>query len=239
MKNIIILTGGLAGSSVLASLLSKNGYWVGETTIQKRDYNTWENAELVELNNQLLRDVGFNENWAMEFLPDFVARVYNGAQQLDPIPYRAFAEKCTQHEPWIWKDPRLWLTIRYWKQFIDLSNTCFLVIHRESLQAWISTTLRRQIQTMAYERTYNEGIQKSIVDFLEESRLSYVDILYEDLLVTPEKVIDDINRLAGTNVNIGDLKSVFRGTLYRRQHGLKNLLKATAIYLKNYSQRYR
>lgn len=239
MKNVIILTNGLAGSSVLTALLSKAGYWVGDTTMQKHDYNTWENAELVGLNIKILEDAGFTDNWTMEFRPDFTQRVHEGAQKLDPTPFRHFANKCAQHSPWIWKDPRLWLTIRYWKEFLDLDNVCFLVIHRDDLQSWISTTLRRQIQTLDYSKRYSDGIQKSIIDFLEQAQAPYVDILYEDLLVTPEKVIEKINQLTGTQLTVDDLKSVFRGKLYRRQHGLKNLLKASAIYLKNYSQRYR
>jgi len=239
MRNVIILTAGLAGSSVLTSLLHQKGYWVGVSTIKKDDYNTWENVELVDLNNQLLRDIGFKENWAMEFQSEFIDRVSEGAQHLNKEPYRGFADRCAQCSPWVWKDPRLWLTIRYWRQFIDLENTCFLVIRRESLQAWISTALRRQIQTMAHERRYIYGIQKSIMDFLDESNLPYVDILYEDLLIHPEPVINSINQLTGAQISVNDLESVFRGKLYRRQHGPINLLKATAIYLKNYSQRYR
>ena len=43
--NVIILTGGLTGSSVLAGVLAAAGYWSGEDTFKKRDYNTYENAD--------------------------------------------------------------------------------------------------------------------------------------------------------------------------------------------------
>jgi hypothetical protein len=45
-KNVIILTSGLSGSSVLAGLIANAGYWVGDETFKKDDYDTFENREL-------------------------------------------------------------------------------------------------------------------------------------------------------------------------------------------------
>lgn len=238
-KNVIILTAGLAGSSVLTALLSKAGYWVGDSTMKKVDYDTWENTELIELNNRLFHETGFTEDWTMVYQPEFVDRISEGAKKLDPEPYQHFVTKCMMHQPWIWKDPRLWLTMRYWRRFLDLNNICFLVIRRDRLQGWISTTIRRQIQTFAHAKRYNTGVYTSLLAFLKQEQASYVEILYEDLLVTPGAVIDEINRHTGTALTIDDFKSVFRGRIGRKQHGWKNFMIAVAIYLKNYSQRYR
>ena len=60
--SVIILTGGLSGSSALAGLLSAAGYWSGEDTFRKRDYNTYENAELIRLNRQLMQRVAVGED---------------------------------------------------------------------------------------------------------------------------------------------------------------------------------
>ncbi|MBI5331507.1 MAG: hypothetical protein HZB71_12965 [Betaproteobacteria bacterium] len=239
MKNVIILTGGLAGSSVLTSMFHKVGYWVGDSTKQKHDYNTWENADLVDLNNQIIRDVGFTDDWTMNFHPDFVTRVSGPAANLDPAPFEAFVQKCSEHPPWIWKDPRLWLTIRHWIRFLDPSNVCFVTIKREHLQSWISTTLRRQIQTMDYAARYDDGIHETILEFLQERGLPYYDILYEDLLMQPERVLQGISDISGAPVNMDVFRAVFRGRLHQKQHGLKSFLHASAIYLKNYGERYR
>jgi hypothetical protein len=239
LKNVIILTGGLAGSSVLTSLLGKAGYWVGESTMKKKGYDTWENTELIALNKRLLEETGFREKWTMRFRPDYVTRIREAARRLDAAPYAELVRTCEAHSPWIWKDPRLWLTIRHWRPFLDLQRTCFLVIRRDHMQSWISTTLRRQVQTMDYARAYSEGIHQTIVDFLQDEQATWLDILYEDLLITPEKVIGDINRMTGTSLTLADFTSVFRGELGRKQHGAKNFLIAMAIYLKNYGERYR
>lgn len=238
-KNVIILTGGLAGSSVLTAMLNKSGYWVGEETIKKQDYNTWENSELVRLNRQIIQDTGFTDDWVMEFSPDYIDKVARGFDRLDPAPYQAFIDNCNRHQPWIWKDPRLWLTIRYWRRFLDPDKVFFLTIRREEMQAWISTTLRRQIQTMEHARRYGGGINKTIYEFLAQEDLPHLNILYEDLLMNPEMVIGQINQGAGTSASLADFKSVFRGRLSTKQHGLFNYLKACAIYLKNYHERYK
>jgi len=238
-KNVIILTGGLAGSSVLTSLLARGGYWTGDDTFKKKDYDTWENAELVDLNKEIIRASGFEEDWIMEFRPDFVDQVRNGFRDFDTGRLQRFIDKCGDHQPWIWKDPLLSLTIRIWRDYLDLSRTAFLLIHREPLQAWISTTIRRQIQTVDYLRRYNDGIHSTILDFVGENDATYVNILYEDLILDPTPVIRDINSAAGTDISVDDFKAVFRGTLHRKQHGLKNYLHAKAIYFKNYSDRYR
>ena len=65
--NVIILTGGLSGSSALAGLLSAAGYWSGEDTFKKRDYNTYENAELIRLNRQLMQRVAVGEDYTKRF----------------------------------------------------------------------------------------------------------------------------------------------------------------------------
>lgn len=238
MKNVIILTSGLAGSSVLTSLLHRAGYWVGAETMQKKDYNTWENLELIRLNRKILEETDFNENWTMVFRPDYPDRVVSRARSINPEPFRAFMEECNTHQPWIWKDPRLWLTIRYWRQFIDSDNVFFLTIQREALQSWISTTLRRQIQTRDYANRYSIGVDQTIDSFLQEEDLPSLSILYEDLLTKPEQTIANINKALGTQLTLEDLRAVFRGKLYRKQHGFFNLLKAHAIYFKNYGERY-
>jgi hypothetical protein len=237
-KNIIILTGGLAGSSVLTSLLGRAGYWSGKSTIKKVDYDTWENSELVSLNEQILTDVGFDKPWMMKFEPDYVDSVVSGLSAVDDVPAKAFMQKCNEHSPWIWKDPRLWLTIRYWQRFIDFSSTVFLVIHRELLQAWISTTIRKQIQTRDYLRRYNDGIHGTIMKFVEEDNAQHMNILYEDLIVDPESTIKQINALANTELSVADFEAIFRGDLYRKQHGLRSFSHASAIYLKNFRDRY-
>src|ERR1700704_5548430 len=72
--NVVILTVGWSGSSMLAGLLRAAGFWTG-TTVRNTDYNTYENAELVRLNRKLLTMAGIGEAYATQFQPEWYARV--------------------------------------------------------------------------------------------------------------------------------------------------------------------
>lgn len=239
IKNIIILTSGLSGSSVLAATIASSGLWAGKSTIAKHDYNTWENTDLVKLNNLILENANVSPNWTMVFDCKTIDKVKHSAASLNPTDFRNFIAQCQAHSPWIWKDPRLTLTIRYWMQFIDTNNTCFILLKRDPIQAWISTTLRRQIQTLSYSKKYNEGIHNSLIEFAEAHNVAYLDITYEDLITQPESSINKINELAGTQITLNDIKTVFTGKLYKRQHGIASFTKALLIHMKNFHLRYK
>ncbi|MBB1125371.1 hypothetical protein [Thiospirillum jenense] len=237
--NVIILTSGLTGSSVVAGLFAQSGYWVGDETIHKPDYNTWENAELVKLNQQILSETNFTENWTMCFRPNFIDVVTTSALRLDPQPYLSFIEKCAQHSPWIWKDPRLWLTIRYWQTLLDLTQVRFILLTRDPLQSWISMTLRRQIQTFDYARKYEIGINNSLRYFLDKNAFCYIEVEYEQLLLHPTTTLWRINNLIDLSLTVSDLRKTFNGLLYQYHHGMFDFFKAIIIYVKNYWIRYR
>lgn len=237
MKNVIILTNGLSGSSVTAGLLSHAGYWKGESTFIKKDYNTNENSDLIELNKSIMRDLGYREDYKRRFSRDAIDMIATRHAELDPAPYHEFVEHCNANQPWVWKDPRLWLTIRFWKHILDMDNIQFILLSRDYQQIWISELHRRDIISPAYSRTYNEGIRDSLLDFFKENDLEYFDLWYEDLVVRPEQTIACLNDYLGTELSVDDLLKDFRGDLYKKPRGFKDWLIAWAIYLKNYNLR--
>ena len=114
--NVIILTSGISGSSVLTGLISRAGYWTGDIT-HKKEYDTYENQELIDLDLRLFKQSGYTGNYAMEFSSAAIEQIRALNGTIDDHPFREFLQKCEAHQPWIWKDPRLWMTIRFW-------NTC-------------------------------------------------------------------------------------------------------------------
>jgi hypothetical protein len=236
-RNTIILTSGLTGSSVLTGLISRGGFWTGETH-KKEDYDTYENKRLIELNLTLFRHAEFTGNYLTEFSPEAMARIGSLYGQIDDRPYREFLEECNAHVPWIWKDPRLWLTIRFWKNLLNLEDCSFIVLTRGYLQCWTSATLRRQIRSYRDSRMYEQRVKDSAIDFLKENRLPYVQIGYEELIVRPVDSIDRLNGHLGSNLTVDDLKSVYHKPLYKAPGSSWVALgKAALIYAKNYSQR--
>jgi hypothetical protein len=238
-RNVIILTNGLTGSSVLAGLIAAAGYWTGEDTFKKSDYDTYENSGLIAVNLQLLKEVDYTGDYAMVFRAKDIREITEKSARVDPAPYRSFVENCDRHQPWIWKDPRLWLTVRFWRQCIDVDRVRFVVMRRDYEQTWISLTLRRQIQTPEYSRNYRDGITNSIFEFLQDNDLEYLDIVYEDLLVHPENTIGRLNAYLGSGITMEHLNRVYHGPLYRKQRGWLDYVKANLIYFKNYSERWR
>ncbi len=236
-KNIVILTNGLSGSSVTTGLLSRAGYWTGDRTFAKKDYNTNENSELIKLNNTIMRELGYTDDYTQRFSREAIAMIANRSGELDPTPYREFLERCNANQPWVWKDPRLWLTIRFWKHILDIENTQFILVSRDYQQIWISELHRRDIISPAYSRAYNEGIRRALLNFFEDNKLEYFDLWYEDLIVKPERTIARLNAYLDTQLSVDDLRKDFRGELYKKPRGFKDWLTAWAIYLKNYHLR--
>lgn len=235
-KNVIILTSGLSGSSVLTGVISQAGYWMGDRTHKKPEYETYENQELIDLNLKLFKDAGYTGNYLLEFSPAAITKM--STFECDKHPYRAFVDKCNQHRPWLWKDPRLWFTIRFWRNLLDLQDCTFILLTRSLLQTWVSGTLKRQIKTYRHSKCYEMAIQASILDFLKENKLSHLHVCYEDLILDPAHTIRELNVHLETNLTVGDLEKVYRKRLYTNprssiiDHG-----RALLIYLKNFSQR--
>lgn len=238
--NVIILTGGLTGSSALAGLLTAAGYWCGEDTFRKSDYNTYENSDLIELNRRLMQRVGVAEkDYTMAFQPDAIRRIEALRGVEDEADFRAMIERCEANAPWVWKDPRLWLTARFWAPLLDWTRIRVLLLRRDPVQAWISTTQRRQIQTFRYQKAYNTAIQSSLQEFLDSNGIRYLPVLFEDLIVTPEREVERLSGFLGHPVTMDHFRSSYEGDLHRKPKTLRDGVEAALIYLKNYGERLR
>jgi hypothetical protein len=237
MNNVIVLTIGWTGSSVLSALLARAGLWAGDATMKKVDYNTWENLELTELNKKLLVDSGCPIDYARDFSWAAIARVTSAFDRLDTTPYRAFAAKMKTHAPWVWKDPRLWVTIRFWQRLMSFDDVRFVWLTRDDMQSWISANIRRQIITWAYCKRYNSQVNNSIEAFLELGRLPSTRLSFEDIVERPEATLDQLNRFLSTSLTMEDLKGVYTKPLHRRARGKRDLLLASVIHAKNYAER--
>ena len=192
-KNVIILTGGLSGSSVLAGLISRGGWWVGEETFKKPDYDTYENQQLIDVNRQLFEQLGYAGNYEMVFDAADIRLFADPGRPIDIEPFQRFLAECDAHKPWLWKDPRLWLAIHRWSAYLDLDQIKFINFTRDPMQAWISSTIRRQIQEYRYSKSYLNNIRDSIRRFLIRNELEYIELKYEDLLQAPECAIYQLN----------------------------------------------
>jgi len=234
--NVIVLTTGLTGSSVLAGLLARAGLWAGDATVLK-EYDTFENLELANLNKRLLKEAGCAIDYSTEFSWRALHTVSAARDRIDLSPYRDFVLRLRARTPWILKDPRLWLTIRFWQHILSFDDVRFVWLTRESLQGWISATTRRIVMSYGYFRQYEGQINACIEAFLELNALPYAHVSFEQLLLVPEPTLDQLNNFLDLKLTLEDLKSVYNRPLYRKSRGLRDFLVASAIYGKNYFQR--
>ena len=236
-RNIIILTHGWTGSSVFSALMGRAGCWLGSETVVKSDYDTYENADLVEWNRRLLATLAPDLDHEHHFDPSDVTRIERAAEAMDLAPLRDFVAQCQSRGAFVWKDPRLTWTIRVWARVLDLERTSFLVLTREDLQAWISANTRRHIQSWSYTRRYNHGITESNSVFVRGLGRAVLRMSFEDLLLEPEDTLARLNRAFSLALCLSDLFDVCREPLYRRSRGWADLLRAVAIYAKNLPER--
>jgi len=237
MKNIIVLTSGLSGSSVVTNLLSKAGYWAGDSTCKKTDYNTYENSDLVYLNELLLKAVDYDKGYSISVKAEKIRQVEFLFNTIDLEPFKTFIEKCDVFAPWIWKDPRLWVTMPFWIQMLNKDNLHIVFIDRSISQRWVSELLRKNVQTLGYCRQYNAQIKGLIKSFILKHKIKNGAVLFDDLILKPEQTLLDLNNSLGIDLKVEDLHGVYNKPLYKKTRGKKSLLIAVLIYLKNYRSR--
>jgi hypothetical protein len=237
MNSVIVLTIGWTGSSVLTGLLARGGLSTGRATMKKVDYDTFENLDLTELNKRLIRESGCDIDYAIQFSWRAIYTVASATERIDLAPYRAFVDGLNAERPWVLKDPRLWLTIRFWHRVIDFSDVKFVWLTRDDLQSWISANMRRQIIGYRYCKRYNGQVNTSIEAFLELNALSYTRLSFEELVMYPEETMGRLNDFLGMRLALDDLRAAYDKPLYRTPHGLRDLALAVAIHGKNYFER--
>jgi hypothetical protein len=236
-QNVVILTSGITGSSVLAGFLARSGYWAGDVT-KKKEYDTFENQELVDLNLKIFQEAGYTGKYVTESSPEVLAQIDSLYGRIDDSPYRRFLQRCEDRRPWIWKDPRLWLTFGFWRHLLDLDDCRFVVLTRSLMQGWLSLTLRRQVMGYRAFKRQERHVERSIVEVLSGNHLPYLQLSYDELIARPEQTVGRLNGFLGAGLDVKDLQAVYSKPLYVAPRApIASCAKALLIYLKNYSQR--
>lgn len=241
LMNVIVLTTGISGSSVITGFLANSGFWTGDDTIFKDNltgkYETHENKKLVSLNKSLVKEAGLKFEGKARYDPEARDRLNDLYTEIDTTKYKKFIEHCNTHTPWIWKDPRLFLTIGYWKNCLDLNNTKVIVLHRNSYELWKSLTIKRIIYSYKYLKNSEERTRNELLNYLEANGFSYVSIEYDQFIRDIAIHIKRLSDFIGTS-----LKEETWNEIYRKPSGFsryKRALLAYLIYIKNYNSRIR
>lgn len=240
-NNVVLLTTGLSGSSVITGLIIRAGYWQGDKTIVKANaaghYDTFENEELVRLNDQLLSDIGIQLTERTWYDQDIYYQIAAKAYEIDLEPYDVFIKKCSEQGRWIWKDPRLWVTFGFWLRLLDRANIHAVILQRDSLSLWVSMLNKRQIVNYFELKKAEKTSSTRLIQQLTYAGISSVEVNYDKLIKHPDVMLRSLNNHLGTCLNLSDLKSVYSGDIGKRTYTIRNLIKATLIYFKNIRHR--
>lgn len=229
--NVIILTGGLSGSSVLAGLIARAGYWLGNET-KKVAYDTFENDRLVDLDMEILRTAGYLWEDTADIPPPSIERIEEDAVKTDLTPFREFISECDAHKPWLWKDPRLCYTIFFWKKLIDLQSSRFILIKRDLKQTWTGMILRGKMP-IPYDklRVIQDNCVASSEKFLRQGAVNCHTLTFEELLLNPAQEIERINRYLDIALDVADLEAIYNGTLHKKRWTGFDFVKAHLNFL--------
>jgi len=238
-KNVIVLTTGLSGSSVLSGVISESGYWAGNETVIKDNssgqYNTYENVELVELNSSLCDKADFLFDDKAWYKTDG-QRVFDEiASTIETNSFKEFLLSCNRHQPWIWKDPKVWPTIGYWSHLIDPESTRVLLLKRNGFKLWLSQVVKRKVYDYFYLDRAEKTATAELKCYLNENNLQFIQVTHESLVSDTELELKRINQFLGSNIKLEHWEKIYQKPKF--QSSVKRLFLGLLIYMKNYQTR--
>lgn len=237
--NVIILTTGISGSSVLTGFLAESGFWAGDDTVFKDNltgkYETYENKKLVDLNNILVEEAGVEFEGKARYDVNARDKLNNIYAEIDTTKYEIFIEECNSHSPWIWKDPRLFITIGFWRNCLDLTNTKVIVLHRNSYELWKSLTIKRIIYSYRYLKNTEDRTRQELLNYLESNNFSFISLEYDQFTRDLVTSINSLNKFIGTSLKKENWDKIYQKTSKSSRY--KRTLLAFLIYIKNYKSR--
>jgi hypothetical protein len=215
-KNVLVVGAPRSGTSLTSAIFARKGYYVGgaaRAAVQHGDdYNPFgyfEADDVIERNVALFRRVGydFHNTWLFEPMSDDAIRRL-AAQPPDVADQELIAHYDTR-APWLWKDPRLSLTLSYWAKVIDWQSCVVVLILRDPedvywsfrRKGWCAAGESARHAAIARIRQHMETAQ-STVDRLQ---MPHIAIDYRDFKDRPGFLAEQLSALAGLQLSPDDL----------------------------------
>ncbi|GAW95542.1 MULTISPECIES: sulfotransferase family protein [Colwellia] len=238
-SNIVVLTTGLSGSSVVTGFIAQKDYWLGDKTIFKSNasghYETYENEKLVELNNELLATLGVELNESSWYDINLFERIRKSNNEVDTKKFVEFINYCQQHGRWIWKDPRLWITMGFWGELLQCCDIKYIVVSRQPISLWVSLINKRQIVSYSKLKVSERDSHDRIIRYLSDCDFPSITMNYDKLVEQPKTEIHRLNNFLNSNYTLKMFRDLYKGKIGGKTFSKKNFIKAILIYIKNYN----
>ncbi len=238
-SNIVVLTTGLSGSSVVTGFIAQKDYWLGDKTIFKSNasgrYETYENEKLVELNNELLATLNVELTESSWYDIDLFERIRKSHNEVNTKKFVEFINYCQQHGKWIWKDPRLWVTMGFWGELLRGCDIKYIIVSRQPISLWVSLISKRQIVSYSKLRVSERNSHDRIVRYLNDCGFPNITMNYDKLVEHPQTEIKKLNHFLNSNYTLKMFSDLYKGKVGGKTFSNKNFFKAVLIYIKNYN----
>lgn len=215
-KNVLIVGMPRSGTSMTASIFTRNNYFVADDKNndlragdEANPSGYWEAKPLIQSNTEIFSKVGFmyDNTWLFEPISE--------KQRLEiltvkPNPkHKELVEKFNQHSPWMWKDPRLCYTLGYWWPLLDPDTTRVLLLKRdktEIYQSFLKLKWRsnsHNSKTDVFNRIHDH--LKAAETAIKQCNIPYIEINYSDYKKSPEQTALKLNDFFGLDITADDL----------------------------------
>jgi hypothetical protein len=184
-----------SGSSATAGVMNLLGINMGDKLLPATKNNPkghFENAEFVQLNQEILRSV--NSFW---YKPPSREKIANA--NFPPAKLKAFLEK---HKKPVWglKDPRTLFTYEIWKPFMEeVAEITYVFVHRP-FQSSVRSLAHRDRMGVGQASQILIPYLVNLYNFRHNYNLGpgeMIDVYYQDLLTNPEPFVKKFNEKIG------------------------------------------
>lgn len=214
--NILVIGAPRSGTSLTTAIFARKGYHVGpmeEEGVRSGDehnpFGYFEADDVIAQNVALFRRVGYAEHntWLEQPITDAEIRALGALEPSDED--RAFLETYRAREPWVWKDPRLTLTLGYWWRLMDPERIRVVFAARDPRDI-LNSFLRMGWCTEAADskaealRRIHQHLQAAR-DAIAQHDIPHIEINYREYLDDPEGVARRLGAFCGIELSAADL----------------------------------
>lgn len=162
MKNCLIMGSGRSGTSMIAGMLAKTGYFLGDNLYPPRDPNPkgfFEDPEINDINEIILSQITIRRpiligNFIFKSIPTYgqrwLCRIPLNATFTFDDTIRKRISLATGRVPFCYKDPRFSYTLDLWKPF--LKNVVYICVFRHP--AVTAQSIIKEVKTDKYLRNF-------------------------------------------------------------------------------------
>lgn len=215
-RNILVVGVPRSGTSLTSAVFSRKGYhvgWIekdsGRIGDEGNPFGYFEADDVIARNVEILQRAGYSEDntWLRAMITE---EEIGQIDALEPSQaHREFIRQYGTHAPWIWKDPRLTLTLPYWWKILDARTTGVIVVWRdpeESYQSFVRCGWYQPSEQAREEVLHRIDVHLNAARrAIEKYSIPHITIHYDEYLKQPEIVVRRIGEFCGLRLEVRDL----------------------------------